>query len=56
VEASVDRNNVLVQLESLQDDLLERLDDLDRRVCLVLKEWTTVRGGEMPVSRQDSRD
>ena len=41
LKAAPERNNVLVELETLQNDLLVRLDDLDQQVSQVLKEWTT---------------
>jgi hypothetical protein len=40
VEATRQRHGLLVELETLQIDLLERLDNLDQRVCRVLKQWT----------------
>ncbi|HBO45613.1 MAG TPA: hypothetical protein DD670_17135 [Planctomycetaceae bacterium] len=46
LEAAAQRNNLLAELETLQDDLIARLDALDHRVCGVLKEWTGKRGAD----------
>lgn len=43
MEAARERNRTLVEIEALQNDLIARLDDLDRRVCRVLKEWNSTR-------------
>jgi len=48
VEAASERNAVLVELETLQNDLIQRLDDLDHRVCEVLKQWSSIRQSESP--------
>jgi hypothetical protein len=53
VEAAQERNSTLVELEAMQNDLIGRLDDLDQRVCRVLKEWTATRESEAPASFPD---
>jgi hypothetical protein len=47
VEATRQRHGLLVELETLQTDLLERLDDLDQRVYEVLKQWNGSRQSEL---------
>ncbi len=37
---------IFSELENLQNDLLKRLDDLDRRVKQVLDDWTMTRKEE----------
>jgi len=49
VGAAPERSSVLVELEALQNDLLQRLDELDRQVRGVLKEWTSTRQSELTV-------
>ena len=43
MESATQRNTLLAELETLQDDLIARLDALDHRVCGVLQEWTGKR-------------
>jgi len=39
MEGTLNQLDILVDLETRHDDLLRRLDDLDRRVAAVLAEW-----------------
>ena len=49
VQTVPERNSVLAEMEAAQNDLLARLDDLDQRVCRVLKEWTSSRQDEATI-------
>ncbi len=43
MEAASEQTSLLDELEGLQNELIVQLDDLDQRVCRVLKEWTGAR-------------
>lgn len=50
MDGSVSQLDLLVDLESRHDDLLRRLDELDKRVSQVLAEWQPTRPQSPAVS------
>lgn len=55
MEAATERTSLLDELEDLQNELMVQLDDLDQRVCGVLKEWTSSRRTEATPDGTEAR-
>lgn len=53
---ATDSPGIIVELEVLQNELLTSLDDLNHRIEIVIKEWTTERKTEEEASWDKSTD
>jgi hypothetical protein len=51
-----EHEQLIQQLDQRQDDVLERLDELDHQIARLIEYWTQKRSPELDVSSQTSFD